>query len=251
MNTPERFLQKIRETFHIYLRYGCRSKKKTDYLHTWLAEDIQDSLPGCQVKIEQPVPSRNAKGTKNCDIVAFKDGSPAFIFPVKFIMTNYKQNKNNGWENLTGETLHLHWANPDVHIIPINIIFNKVPYCEKSSCIKHFEEINYNDSYKINEYLVDNGIASQIVNYIIDVEHRCEIGNPYNSCPQILRFNEDTPFRSFHRILRSRAPGPIQPRPQPPLDPRIRALNNFEEFHGRPATLLEVEDSSAGIDGWA
>jgi len=44
-------------------------------------------------------------------------------------MSNYKQNKNNGWENLTGELVHIKWSSPDVHIIPINIYMNKTCKC--------------------------------------------------------------------------------------------------------------------------
>ena len=203
-NTPERFLQKIRETFAIYLQYGGRSKRKTDFLHSWLAEDIKDVLnagDGGEVKIEQSVPSLNASGKKDCDIVAFRNGKNISIFPVKFIMTNYKQNKNNGFENLTGEIMHLKWANENVPIIPINIIFNQVPYCQSSSLIKHYETITYEKSYKITEILQEKGLVYDTVNYIIDVNQCCDPGTPYNKCPEILGFNQDTPYRSFHEIL--------------------------------------------------
>jgi len=201
-NTPERFLQKVRETFSIYLEHGGRSKKKTDFLHTWLAEDIQASLiDGGEVKIEQKVPSINASGTKNCDIVAYRNGQVIGIFPVKFIMTNYKQNKNNSWENLTGEIMHLKWGNPNVPIIPINIIFNRVPYCQNSLLIKNYEEITYEKSYQITEVLKEKGLVYDICNYIIDVNHGCEIGTSYNQCPEIIGFNESTPYRSFQSIL--------------------------------------------------
>lgn len=201
LNTAERFLQKIRETFTIYIQHGGRSKQKTDFLHTWLSEDIKECIVGGEVKIEQKVPSLNASGTKNCDIVAYRNGAIVAIFPVKFVMTNYKQNKNNSWENLTGEIMHLKWANPNVPIIPINIIFNQVPYCQSSSLIKNYEEITYDKSYKITEVLKEKGLVYEIVNYIIDVNHCCEIGSAYNQCPEIIRFNESTPYRSFHSIL--------------------------------------------------
>lgn len=204
LNTPERFLQKVRETFAIYLQYGGRSKRKTDFLHSWLAEDIKDVLnanAGGEVKIEQSVPSLNASGKKNCDIVAFRNGEIISIFPVKFIMTNYRQNKNNSFENLTGEIMHLKWANENVPIIPINIIFNQVPYCQSSSLIKHYETITYEKSYKVTETLREKGLVHDTVNFIIDVNHCCQIGTSYNRCPEIIGFNQDTPYRSFHEIL--------------------------------------------------
>ena len=54
-------------------------------------------------------------------------------------MTNYKQNKNNSWENLTGELSQLKWANPDLHLIPINIIFNQTPYLKSGGIIGKFD----------------------------------------------------------------------------------------------------------------
>lgn len=63
----------------------------------------------------------NSSGYKKCDIVILKNNKPYIIFPVKIIKSNYKQNKNNSWENLTGEIMQLLWANPNIKIIPINI----------------------------------------------------------------------------------------------------------------------------------
>ena len=185
----------------IYVKYGPRSNKKTDFLHTGLKNFIKRYLPNHTVEIEKDVISVNTSGKKSCDIVAFKNGIPSIIFPVKFIMTNYYQNKNNNWENLTGELTHLKKANENIHIIPINIIFDKIPYCEKSSCIKKYETITYDKSYKITENLITWKLASNIVNYIIDVEHVCKIGEKYDKCPRIIGFNKDTPYRTFDQIL--------------------------------------------------
>lgn len=198
----DKMLDTIKKTFEIYILHGCRSSKKTDYLHGELKDIIQKVIPACTVSIEQKVDSLNASGNKNCDIVVFKGEIPYIIFPVKFIMTNYYQNKNNNWENITGEVLHLVKAHECIHIVPINIIFNTIPYCKKSSYISKFENITYEKSYKITEKLIEWGLASNIVNYIIDVEHVCKIGEQYDKCPKILGFNKDTPYRSFNDILK-------------------------------------------------
>ena len=70
-------------------------------------------------------------------------------------MTNYNQNKNNAWENMTGECCQLKMCNPDLHIIPINIIFGKIPYLLRNRTIRHYEIITYNNSYSIYERLKD------------------------------------------------------------------------------------------------
>ena len=196
-----KFLLIIKNTFDKYLCNGARSNQKTLVLHTGLKNLIQAQLPGYNVEIEQDVESINSSGKKSCDIVAYKDGKACIIFPVKNIMTNYYQNKNNGWENLSGELLHLKKANKNIHIIPINIIFNKIPYCEKSKQIKHFEEITYEKTYKITENLVQWGFASDIINYIIDVHQLCRVKEIYDKCPEIIGFNSETPYRNFKDIF--------------------------------------------------
>lgn len=196
-----KFLSIVGDTFDEYLNSGARSNKKTLVLHTGLKNLIQVQLPGYNVVIEENVKSINSSGKKSCDIVAYKDGVPSIIFPVKNIMTNYYQNKNNSWENLTGEIVHLKKANEDIHIIPINIIFNSIPYCERSKQIKHFESIEYKKTYKITENLVKWGFASDIINYIIDVNHLCCVKGIYDKCPEIIGFSSETPYRNLQDIF--------------------------------------------------
>ena len=92
--------------------------------------------------------------------------------------------------------------NPYLNIIPINIIFNKIPYLKSGGSISKFENITYDNSYKITELLVKKGLAGDIINYVIDVEHNCKIGDKYNISPNIKKFNKDTPYRSFKDIIK-------------------------------------------------
>jgi len=201
-NESEHFKSIIKKSFLAYLDSGSRSNKRTLILHGELKDMIQKQLPSeYKVEEEKNVKSINTSRQKKCDILAYKNKILYFIFPVKFIQTNYYQNKNNNWENLTGELLHLTKANENIRIIPINIIFSRVPYCKKSSCIAKFEDIKYDKSYKITEKLVEWKLASDIINYIIDVEHISKIGEKYDKCPKLLGFNKDTPYRTFKEIL--------------------------------------------------
>lgn len=201
----------ICETFEVYLKHGPRSSQKTKCLHNGLLKIIQKTLPhGFCTQIEQTVESVNSSGHKNCDIVAYKEEldssgnivrTPYIIFPVKYTMTNYYQNKNNYWETLTGEIFHLKKANPHVHIIPINIVFNEIPYCEKCGVISKFEKLTYDKTYKITEKLTEWGLTSDVINYIVDVDHLCQVGEKYDKCPTIIGFNVETPYRSFSEVL--------------------------------------------------
>lgn len=196
------FLDFISKSFEEYIQSGPRSCKKVDLLHQGIKSIIEKTLPkSYHVEIEKNIQSVNTAGKKRCDIVLYKNKKVSAVFPLKFIMTNYYQNKNNSWEVLTGECVHLKWENPDLHIIPINIIFNSIPYLTKDSDIKYFEEINYNSSFKILEILKEKQITSDLISYIIDVQHMSQINEKYNKSPILTNFNQDTPYRTLKDII--------------------------------------------------
>jgi hypothetical protein len=197
------FLNMIGNIFDKYIKNGERSNKKVEYLHNGIKDMLKKCFPEYDFRTEENIKSINISNKKKIDILGFKNGILIIIFPVKFIMTNYYQNKNNSWENLTGELLHIKKANNDLYIIPINIIFNNIPYCSKSFHISKYELITYEKSYKITEKLKEWKLVSEIINYIIDVEQKCKIGEKYNKCPKIIGFNKNTPYRTFTNILNS------------------------------------------------
>ena len=111
---------------------------------------------------------------------------------------------------MTGECCQLKMCNPDLHIIPINIIFSNIPYLLRDRTIRHYEIITYNNSYSIYERLKDTHIsindqikpiATDMINYIIDVDPISTIGEEYTTIPTIQGFNPETPFRPFSTII--------------------------------------------------
>ncbi len=86
-------------------------------------------------------------------------------------------------------------------IIPINILFNKIPYLQNNSKIKKFEVINYYNSFSIYNTLIEKNIIFDNINYIFDVEHICNINDKYNKAPKIINYNKRTPFKSLNTIL--------------------------------------------------
>jgi len=140
----KRFIQIINETYETYFKYGSRSPKKVDYFHSSIKDILERHFTcekGYDIQLEYNINSCNSSKKKKCDIVVLKNKIPYIIFPVKIIMSNYKQNKNNSWENLTGELIHIKWCNPDIYIIPINILMDKTPYLNNNKEIKNFENI--------------------------------------------------------------------------------------------------------------
>ena len=113
-------------------------------------------------------------------------------------MTNYKQNKNNFWENLTGELIHLKWANKNINIIPINIYIDKTPYLDKNGIIKKIELIDKTDIHIYNK-LIENNITYDILNYIIEVKHINQINDIYNISPLLIKYKYS--FKSLNNLL--------------------------------------------------
>jgi hypothetical protein len=199
----KQFISKIYNTYRLYITHGARSSKKVDYFHGILKTELEKLFHNSEtynVVLEYDVPSCNSTGKKKCDVVVIRNGKPYIVFPVKIIMTNYKQNKNNSWENLTGELIHLKWKNPDLHIIPVNIFMNNTPYLKSNKKICRFEKIKFIDIENYN-VLLEKNICFDMINYIIDVKHVCEIDDEFNTLPQIIGFTKETPYRQFSQIL--------------------------------------------------
>ena len=200
------FLQIINETYETYFKHGARSSKKVDYFHSEIKSMLEKHFTienGFEIKLEYDIPSCNSSGKKKCDIVILKNSEhnknePYIIFPVKIIMTNYKQNKNNSWENLTGELIHIKWSNPDIHIIPINIFMNKTPYLKKNKEIKTFENITTSDIETYNQ-LIKRHVCYDIINYIVEVEHINKENECFEKIQPIKKFI--TPYRSISSII--------------------------------------------------
>ena len=195
------------ETYRLYFKHGARSPKKVDCFHGKIKEILEKIISKSKdknvlsVKLEYKVNSCNSSSKKRCDIVVFKNEKPYIIFPIKLIMTNYKQNKNNSWENLTGELCHIKWCNDEINIIPINILMNKTPYLNVKKIITKFENVTIQD-IKIYNILKEKKLCYDIINYIIDVEHINKVGEKFSTIPTLTNFNKNTEYICFEQILK-------------------------------------------------
>jgi hypothetical protein len=198
------FMDIIKETYNLYIKNGARSNSNVNYFHNYIKDELLKLIydkPQYSVELEYNVKSSNSSGIKRCDIVILKNNIPYIIFPVKIIKSNYKQNKNNSWENLTGELQHLMWANENINIIPINIFMNKTPYLKSNKKIDKFEIITIDD-INIYNLLITKNIVYDIINYIILVEHENQINENFDKIPNILGFDINTPYRKLSDILK-------------------------------------------------
>jgi len=196
----KRFIQIINETYENYFKYGPHSPKKVDCFHNAIKKILERDFTcekGYDIELEYNIESCNSSKKKRCDIVVLKNSIPYIIFPVKIIMTNYKQNKNNSWENLTGELIHIKWCNPNIHIIPINILMNKTPYLKKNKEIKTFESVKKSDIENYKQ-LINHNICYDIINYIVEVEHIKKETEVFDKI-QLVEFIR--PYRTFSSII--------------------------------------------------
>ncbi len=199
------FINNLKETFRLYIQDGARSNSNVNYFHNFIKKHLLNFLQNkhaYSVELEYCVKSTNSSGLKRCDIVILKNNEPYIIFPVKIYKSNYKQNKNNSWENLTGELQHLMWANKNLKIIPINIFMNKTPYLKKNKRISKFENITFDD-INIYKLLISQNIAYDMINYIMLVNHEVHENDYFDKMPTILGFDINTPYRKISDILRN------------------------------------------------
>lgn len=175
------------KSIQLYMSHGCRSSKRVDILHEFLASNISKYFPKNKFEVltEHNIPYDNITGRKKCDVVVKYLDSPKIhtVFPVKFVTTNYMQNRNNYWENLRGEVVGILDANPGIRVTPINVIFKQTPYLEKGGMIAKFENTCYEQSFKQYESLVTRGRCKRLFSAVVDVTYNNTIGEKYDKMP--------------------------------------------------------------------
>jgi len=195
-------LRIIYNTYELYMKYGARSSKKVDYFHEQIIDQLKTIFVSDRYKIAQEynIPSVNSAGKKKCDIVVLCDNIPIIVLPVKVIMTNYKQNKNNYFENQIGEVTSIKYANPNIKVVPVNIFMSKTPYLNKKRIITKFQTITYSD-ISIYEKYKEYKLFDEVINYIIDVEHENLVNETYQKIPKLIGFNYTTEYVSLSKIM--------------------------------------------------
>ena len=112
----ETFLKAITDTFNSYTNYGPRSSKKLISIHTWIAKTLITKL-GDEYELvyyDGNVSEIQIDGKyypKKVDIGIIYKKHPIAAISFKFVTSNYKQNSNNYFENLLGETANLRRSN--------------------------------------------------------------------------------------------------------------------------------------------
>lgn len=151
----------IERSFAMYKQHGARSTKKLEPLHKYVAGVLR-SIWGAAFHVhcmgagagEMTVAGKYYP--KDIDITVTRDSFPVFCFGVKFVTSNYKQNANNYFENMMGETANIQAVGnlPYAHLI---ILRHKTPYYKKNNFLApdKIETINDKDIQKYANLMRD------------------------------------------------------------------------------------------------
>lgn len=128
------FLKTISKTFVAYNKFGARSNKKLIPIHLWFAKVIEKKLgSGYSVRSLGKGGEFIMGGKyypKTLDISIFKDKKIITTISFKFVTSNYKQNSNNYFENLLGETANIRRVN--VGFAHFLVLRSHTPYYDKN-----------------------------------------------------------------------------------------------------------------------
>lgn len=149
------FLKAISKTFLAYTKFGARSNKKLLPIHKWFAEVIENKL-GKDYSIRSlgkggEVVLDGKYYPKTLDISILKSEKIITTISFKFVTSNYKQNSNNYFENLLGETANIRRVNVgSAHFL---VLRAHTPYYDKNKGNlrgkeKKIEILNENDLSK-------------------------------------------------------------------------------------------------------
>ncbi|MBP1525560.1 MAG: hypothetical protein H9Q65_04485 [Spiroplasma ixodetis] len=152
-NIDNEFLEAIENSYKNYLLIHARSNKKLIPLHGYISKKLSIIL-GKEYKIKSlgfdNGKESNFKGKfydKNIDIAVFKNNIELGGIGIKFITGNYKQNGNNYFENMLGETVNI--KRVGTKYAQIIIIKEKIPYFSSDkNLFTKIENISDNDLKK-------------------------------------------------------------------------------------------------------
>ncbi|MDI9356492.1 MAG: hypothetical protein QM536_05650, partial [Chitinophagaceae bacterium] len=131
------FIKAISQSFNKYIEHGSRSTEKLKPIHNFVAQTLQKIFGesynlyymGSETK-EMKVKGKYYD--KDIDITVVKDEKPVICLGIKFVTSNYKQNANNYFENMMGETANIQ-ARKDLPYFQLVVLRHKTPYYSKTT----------------------------------------------------------------------------------------------------------------------
>jgi len=165
------FLKAISQTFKAYNTFGARSNKKLLSIHLWFAQVIEKKLgKGYSVRSLGKGGEAVLDGKyypKTLDISILKGEKIIATISFKFVTSNYKQNSNNYFENLLGETANIRRVN--VGFAHFLVLRAHTPYYDKNKG-------NLRGKEKKTEIISENDLSKYIKLFNdLDFPHKPEV----------------------------------------------------------------------------
>ncbi len=142
----ERLLSAVQKAYQRYVNSGPRSTSKIKALHGWVIDELE-SILGIDYQIQGLSDSGGGEAKvqgkyypKNVDVAIWRSGTTLGVVSVKFVMTNYNQNKTNYFEQQLGETANL--RSNDIVFGHIMLRTHPTPYLKRDGVVKQNEQVN-------------------------------------------------------------------------------------------------------------
>ncbi|ROL62472.1 hypothetical protein D9V86_00535 [Bacteroidetes/Chlorobi group bacterium ChocPot_Mid] len=131
------FIKAISQSFKKYIEHGSRSTEKLKPIHNYVAQTLQKIFGDIYELhfLSDETTEMKVKGKyydKNIDITVAKDNRPIICLGIKFVTSNYKQNANNYFENMMGETANIQSCK-DLPYFQLIILRHQTPYYSKTT----------------------------------------------------------------------------------------------------------------------
>jgi hypothetical protein len=155
------FIKAIEQSFKMYKKYGARSIAKLKPIHKFVANTLAQIFgKGFELHfIGDDTKEMTVEGKyypKDIDITVSKNQKPVFCLGIKFVTSNYKQNANNYFENMMGETDNIQATQlPYAQLI---ILRHETPYYKKNETEtpSKIEIVSDKDIHKYLKLMLDN-----------------------------------------------------------------------------------------------
>jgi hypothetical protein len=158
------FLKAIEDSFKAYKEKGARSTAKLKPIHKFVADTLANiwgnGFEVCYLGDDSKEATVEGKYyPKDIDITVLDGEKPIFCLGIKFVTSNYKQNANNYFENMMGETANIQ-AVGNLPYAQLIILRHETPYYLKNET-ENPSKIEIINDKDISKYLKLNFDVSQ------------------------------------------------------------------------------------------
>ena len=187
------FIVAVEESFRMYKEHGARSTEKLKPIHRYIA-DVLRSIWGNSFKVHylgtdtKELSVTGKYYPKDIDITVTQGDKPIFCLGIKFVTSNYKQNANNYFENMMGETANIQ-ALGGLPYAQMLILRHETP-CYKKNDAENPAKIEIIKDKDIQKYL----------NLVFD---HPQAHRPYFVGIQVINLNEKTGKVSLTNVEKS------------------------------------------------